>query len=81
MIAWQPYEADISNEVHHNEAIEIDVVLTRRNTFGPLHQLPLHTKQYGPMNFTTEGEYFSENYELVLAGLMRSPQIIIRSEN
>ncbi|MEX1030256.1 MAG: hypothetical protein WDZ91_09470 [Paenibacillaceae bacterium] len=77
MIAWQPYEADITEELIRNETIEIDVVLTRRNTFGPLHQLPLFMPQYGPENFISEGASFSENYELVPAGLMQAPQIII----
>jgi hypothetical protein len=78
MIAWQPYEADITEELRKNVAIGIDVVLTRRNTFGPLHQLPLFTSHYGPDNYTTEGANFSENYELVTAGLIQSPQIVIR---
>ncbi|MFD1677559.1 glycosyl hydrolase, partial [Alicyclobacillus fodiniaquatilis] len=42
MIAWQPYEIDITEEIRNGWPIEVDVVLTRRNTFGPLHMVPVY---------------------------------------
>ncbi|RAV19156.1 hypothetical protein [Paenibacillus contaminans] len=78
LIAWQPNEADVTEECETGTAIEVEVVLTRRNTFGPLHEVPLYTIEYGPYSFVTEGEFFSANYMLVPAGLLHPPRIILR---
>jgi hypothetical protein len=69
IIAWQPYEADVPGGA---EVLSIETVLTRRNTFGPLHQIPLVCGGYGPGNFTTDGEDFSADYMLYPAGLLES---------
>ena len=37
-IAWQPYEAELAVDAGE---LALEVVLTRRNTFGPLHETPL----------------------------------------
>jgi hypothetical protein len=70
MIAWQPYRTDITDLVKNEEELMVKVVLTRRNTFGPLHQLPLRPWAYGPFSFISEGAAFSENYTLIPAGLL-----------
>ncbi len=73
---WHPYEVDITEVVKSGiKNIELEVVLTRRNTFGPLHQIPLKAHAYGPGNFTTDGANFSENYMLYPAGLLAEPEI------
>ena len=53
--------------------VALEVVLTRRNTFGPLHQVPLRASGYGPDNFITEGTGFTEEYQLYPAGLLQPP--------
>ncbi len=70
MIAWQPYRVEIADLVNREEEIRVDLVLTRRNTFGPLHQLPLRDWAYGPFSFVSEGKSFSENYTLIPTGLL-----------
>lgn len=77
MIAWQPYQTEISDMANREEEILLHVVLTRRNTFGPLHQLPLRPWAYGPFSFVSEGEAFSENYTLIPSGLLGDPFIEI----
>lgn len=72
MIAWQPYEADVTGMVE-NGVLRVTDVLTRRNTFGPLHQVPALAYAYGPENFETTGDRFSPAYSLVEAGLMETP--------
>jgi len=73
---WAPYEIDITEAIKSGcKKIELEVVLTRRNTFGPLHQIPLKAVAYGPGSFTTGGENFSESYMLYPAGLLGSPEI------
>ena len=72
-IAWPPYETDITDFA--GSKLVLETVLTRRNTFGPLHQIPLKTAAYGPGNWITEGKSFSDNYMLYPAGLLKAPII------
>ncbi|MGN7355834.1 glycosyl hydrolase [Paenibacillus sp. SAF-054] len=76
MIAWQPYERELSMDNGPLSRLEFDLVLTRRNTFGPLHQLPLLATSYGPGNWTTEGEEFSEEFVLLPSGLLDPPRLV-----
>lgn len=69
VLAFPPYQAEIAGFK------EIQLVLTRRNTFGPLHQLPAKAAAYGPDNFTTEGNQWSEGYVLLPQGLLTDPKI------
>lgn len=75
MIGWAPYEAEIAKEWDCSGALSLEISLTRRNTFGPLHQIPLHARVYGPMNFITEGDQYAKEYQLVPSGLLAAPQI------
>ncbi|HEY0829255.1 MAG TPA: hypothetical protein VGE40_14235, partial [Bacilli bacterium] len=77
MIAWQPYSADITAETGA-DFIELDVVLTRRNTFGPLHLVPVHSLWYGPEQWVSEGEEFSLAYKLIPSGLLEAPRLCER---
>ncbi len=72
LLPWQPFEADIAEP----ESIELDLILSRRNTFGPLHQLPLLTPAYAPGNFVTEGEHYSSGYVLLPNGLLEQPRLV-----
>lgn len=69
VIAFPPHKADIRN------LKGIQVVLTRRNTFGPLHQIPKRAGSYGPGNFMTEGEGWDPAYELYEQGLLGKPEV------
>ncbi|HSV72845.1 MAG TPA: hypothetical protein VLH79_03705 [Chthonomonadales bacterium] len=73
LIPWQPYEADVTAAATAGAPVELEVILTRRNTFGPLHQVPLDAAGYGPGNFLTEGSAYSEAYMLFPAGLLAAP--------
>lgn len=67
-LGWEPFEADVTEAVRRGETIGLTVVGTRRNTFGPLHQVPALDIAYGPANFVTEGEHWSDGYVLVGSG-------------
>lgn len=71
VIAFPPYRARI------RDLRGIEVVLTRRNTFGPLHQSPKEAPAYGPGNFVTEGGEWSEGYMLYPQGLLEKPVVRI----
>ena len=68
-IAFPPYRAEAKN------LRSIEVVLTRRNTFGPLHQCPKEAPSYGPGNFMTTGEGWSDAYMLYPQGLIEKPEV------
>lgn len=73
IIAFPPYEADVTDLLEPGKPLEIEVVLTRRNTFGPLHQVPMRAPAYGPESWRTQGESFSDDYMLYPAGLLEPP--------
>ncbi len=79
LIAWQPYQADVTEDAAKSNTLDLEVVLTRRNTFGPLHQVPLRAGAYGPGNWTTEGAGFSQNYMLYPAGLLQAPVLVTKA--
>lgn len=69
VIAFPPYRAEVEN------LKGIEVVLTRRNTFGPLHENPKRAGAYGPGNFMTAGKNWSEDYLFYEQGLLGEPDI------
>lgn len=69
VLAWEPYEADVTQAVRAGEKIEVTVVGTRRNVFGPLHQVPKIAPACGPGEFMTTGEKWTDDYSLIDSGL------------
>ena len=65
VLAWEPYEADITDEIKAGHDIEVTLVGTRRNTFGPLHLVPLYHGAYGPDHFVTGGSSWTDDYNLI----------------
>jgi len=78
IIAWPPCEAEIDDDAANATSAALRVVLTRRNTFGPLHQLPMKSAAYHPGSFRTEGRAWSDQDVLYPAGLLAPPVISIR---
>jgi len=77
LIAWPPYRAEVTPILQSDVPVDLDLelILTRRNTFGPLHQTTLRASSYGPGNFLTEGDDFSREYVLYPAGLLGAPHL------
>ncbi|MBQ1955166.1 MAG: hypothetical protein II350_05455 [Clostridia bacterium] len=69
VLGWDPYEADVTEAVLANSPIDVTVVGTRRNVFGPLHQFPAIVGAYGPGNFVTSGSEWTDDYSLISSGL------------
>lgn len=78
LLAWAPYEAEVSDVWSEENLLTLRVILTRRNSFGPLHQIPLKTGGYGPGNWVTTGQGFTDEYNLYPAGLLQAPELILR---
>ena len=68
-IAWEPWTADVTDAVMQGDAIRITLVNSRRNSFGPLHCGPTLQSTYGPGQFVTEGDRFSDEYARVPAAI------------
>ncbi len=73
-ISFAPFEADFEQG---SDLLKISLFITRRNTFGPLHQVPLYSYNYGPFSFVAGGN----DYSLVPSGLKSEPIIsLIKKE-
>lgn len=70
-LAFAPYRATV------RALREIHVVLTRRNTFGPLHMRDKYASGYDPNSFVTEGENWTDDYVLYEQGLLEKPVILV----
>lgn len=68
-LGWAPFEADVTDAVKSGGDITVTLVQTRRNTFGPLHAVPTIHYAYGPYNFVTEGDGFSDDYKFIDSGI------------
>ncbi|MDF7824515.1 glycosyl hydrolase [Pontiellaceae bacterium B12227] len=68
VLGWDPYEAEVSGE-----SVDVEIVLTRRNTFGPLHDAVPDRIHNGPDHWLTEGPEFSRNPVLIPSGLLAPP--------
>ena len=65
ILAWAPYEADVTQWVKEGKDIGVTMVCSRRNMFGPLHLVPAIQSAYGPPHFTTSGKSWTYKYELI----------------
>ena len=79
LLPFEPYTTDIQG-LDIDSGLAIELVLTRRNTFGPLHlNRPIETtgfKQwFGPDEFETTGDTWSDDYCLIEQGLLSEPII------
>ncbi len=74
IMPWRPFRARFTDYLTE-QGLWIEVVLTRRNTFGPLHLCPKITEFYGPDHFISEGEHFSDDCQLIDDGLLAPPRL------
>lgn len=70
VMAFSPYRCDITDwALAGCGRLYLEVMLNRRNTFGPLHILPEKPPAIGPEHFLTEGAQFrADGYSLVPQG-------------
>lgn len=69
IIAWEPYEVEITDAVKAEKDLYVTVLGTRKNTFGPLHVVPCVVHRCGHGSFTTEGDDWTDEYNLIEDGL------------
>lgn len=72
-LPWAPFEANLTALLPPDaRELIVEVVLTRRNTFGPLHQTGPRDMCH-PGCFLTEGDLYTTEYVLHPAGLLAPP--------
>ena len=78
-VCWRPLEADITRFVKTGEnTLEIDVVSSLRNTFGPLHhRLGDSLTFVGPETFVDE-ENWVEEYRFAPYGLIKGAEVVVK---
>ncbi len=69
VLGWEPFEADVTEAVRKGLPIEVTVVGTRMNVFGPLHETEKPAFACGPDNYVTTGERWTDDYSLLSSGL------------
>lgn len=67
LLAWEPYEADVTALAGGD--MDVTLLCTRKNTYGPLHLIPAIPGAVGPGHFTTGGADFSDDYVLIDSGI------------
>lgn len=61
--------------VDGEDELELEVILNRRNTFGPLHRFPLRQPAASPDHFTCEDV---TRYGLYPTGILTAPELYLR---
>ena len=72
VLGWDPFEAEVACA---GKTVDVEVVLTRRNTFGPLHDAVQERYWVGPQHFITEGDEWSDECIFVPAGLLKPVEV------
>lgn len=68
-VGWEPYEVDVTEALQAGKALAVELVGTRKNTFGPLHLVPVVDAGCGPEHFVTTGDRWTDNYNLLDSGI------------
>jgi hypothetical protein len=74
-IAWEPQELDITEAVTSGTPalLALEVLGNRRNSHGPLHNVETTSRWTGAGQFTTAGEGWQDEYNLLTMGLLKAP--------
>ncbi len=73
ILPWEPFACPLDGLADAQGLVEVEWVLTRRNTFGPLHLTPMDPPMVGPMHFRSEGDKWSDDFQLAPVGLDEMP--------
>ena len=84
LAGFPPYHLDLPESLRRQKTINLDIILTRRNLFGPLHLVPKEQFHYGPATFRSvlaphdAGKKNTTSYSSIPqfypAGLLNSPE-------
>lgn len=69
ILPWKPFVSDLEGLVDKEGYVVVEWILTRRNTFGPHHLVPIQQRNIGPASFRSSGDTWSDAHQLVPTGL------------
>ena len=72
VLGWDPFEADVTG---CKDEVDVKIVLTRRNTFGPLHDAVQPRYWTCPQHFITEGDEWSDECIFVPSGILKPIEV------
>ena len=72
MIPWRPNEADFTL----GETLDIEICITRKNTFGPLHLKDPVPAGTGPHSFVPGPSQFSLEPVFIDSGLLAPVEVV-----
>lgn len=75
IIGWNTAESLYYSMCGTEEKIDVEVVLNRRNTFGPLHRFPLEQEYCSPESFLPANNENKREYALYPSGLLEVPEV------
>jgi hypothetical protein len=80
LIGWEPNEVEITDFVRPGQASEVVVQVLghRRNSHGPLHHAEKWPTWTGPGEFVSQGDRFTDAYQLVPCGLTQPPVLVTK---
>lgn len=80
MAAWPPDEVEITDYLkpQGGSKLGIEILGHRRNSHGPLHWTERRRRWTGSGSFLTDGDEWTDEYELVSCGLTEPPEILLK---
>jgi len=75
---WAPYEVDLTDLLTGDNVLDIEVISSRRNAFGPMHWPRPGKAGVGPGSFVTSDDQWTYGYQLVPYGLLAEPELSFR---
>ena len=69
VVPWGDFKYEVTESDVAKGSVTCELILTRRNTFGPLHNTTVIENMSGPASFRTEGENWTNEYTVLPAGL------------
>ncbi|PWT73150.1 MAG: hypothetical protein C5B60_08590 [Chloroflexi bacterium] len=76
-LAFAPYTCEVGLLAIGAHTVDITTYGNRVNTFGSLHHPPKHPAWYGPNIWRTEGDEWTDEYQLRPQGILSAPHVLI----
>jgi hypothetical protein len=76
-LAFAPYTQEVGSLAQGMHTVDITTYGNRVNTFGSLHHPPEHAAWYGPNIWRTEGDEWTDEYQLRPQGILSAPHVLI----
>jgi hypothetical protein len=76
-LAFAPYSLEVGPLAPGKHTVDIIAYGNRVNTFGNLHYPPEHLAWYGPNSWRTQGDNWTDEYQLRPQGILSAPRVLL----